>query len=60
VRDGCWDVGTRGMDEVITVRKELKGSGGKVVPSSVMPLFLSAVCGIIERRAVTDDGVDPC
>jgi NADH dehydrogenase [ubiquinone] 1 alpha subcomplex assembly factor 6 len=43
LKDGCWDVGTRGMDEMITVRKELKDSNGKVVPSGVMPLFLSAV-----------------
>jgi NADH dehydrogenase [ubiquinone] 1 alpha subcomplex assembly factor 6 len=43
VKDGCWDVGTRGMDELITARRDLKESGGKVVPAGVMPLFLAAV-----------------
>ncbi|ODN92083.1 hypothetical protein L198_05755 [Cryptococcus wingfieldii CBS 7118] len=42
-RDVCWEVGTRGMDELITARQDLKSTGGKVIPSSVMPLFLSAV-----------------
>ncbi|WWD20847.1 hypothetical protein CI109_105324 [Kwoniella shandongensis] len=43
IRDACWDIGTRGMDELITARRDLKETGGKVVPSTVMPLFLSAV-----------------
>jgi NADH dehydrogenase [ubiquinone] 1 alpha subcomplex assembly factor 6 len=43
LRDGLWDIGTRGMDELITARRELKGSGGKVDPGNVMPLFLSVV-----------------
>ncbi|OCF35922.1 hypothetical protein I316_02417 [Kwoniella heveanensis BCC8398] len=43
LRDACWTVGTRGMDELITARRDLKETGGKVVPSGVMPLFLSAV-----------------
>lgn len=42
-RDACWEIGTRGMDELITARRDLKETGGKVVPSSVMPIFLSAV-----------------
>jgi NADH dehydrogenase [ubiquinone] 1 alpha subcomplex assembly factor 6 len=43
LKDGLWDIGTRGMDELITARRELKGSGGKVDPGNVMPLFLSVV-----------------
>lgn len=43
LKDGLWDVGTRGMDELITARRELKASGGKVDPGNVMPLFLSVV-----------------
>jgi NADH dehydrogenase [ubiquinone] 1 alpha subcomplex assembly factor 6 len=43
LRDGLWEIGTRGMDELITARRDLKGTAGKVEPSSVMPLFLSAV-----------------
>lgn len=43
LRDGLWEIGTRGMDELITARRDLKGTSGKVEPSSVMPLFLSAV-----------------
>jgi len=46
LRDGLWDIGTRGMDELITARRELKGSGGKVDPGNVMPLFLSVVCSL--------------
>ncbi|WVQ86234.1 hypothetical protein IAT38_008402 [Cryptococcus sp. DSM 104549] len=42
-RDACWEVGTRGMDELITARRDLKETGGKVVPGSAMPIFLSAV-----------------
>ncbi|WVR08720.1 hypothetical protein IAU60_005778 [Kwoniella sp. DSM 27419] len=43
VRDACLQIGTRGMDELITARRDLKETGGKVVPGGVMPLFLSAV-----------------
>jgi hypothetical protein len=43
LRDGLWDIGTRGMDELITARRELKATGGKVDPGNVMPLFLSVV-----------------
>jgi NADH dehydrogenase [ubiquinone] 1 alpha subcomplex assembly factor 6 len=43
LKDGLWEIGTRGMDELITARRELKGSGGKVDPGNVMPLFLSVV-----------------
>lgn len=43
LRDGLHEVGTRGMDELITARRDLKESGGKVGPSSVVPLFLAAV-----------------
>ncbi|CAD6589790.1 MAG: hypothetical protein TREMPRED_005517, partial [Tremellales sp. Tagirdzhanova-0007] len=43
LRDGCLEVGTRGMDELITARRDLKESNGKVVPPHVMPLFLAAV-----------------
>lgn len=42
-RDACWEIGTRGMDELITARRDLKETGGKVMPNSVMPIFLSAV-----------------
>jgi hypothetical protein len=44
LRDGLYEIGTRGMDELITARRELKGSGGKVEPRSATPVFLSAVC----------------
>lgn len=43
VRDACFELGTRGMDELITARSHLKESGGRVVPGEVMPLYLSAV-----------------
>lgn len=43
VRDACFEIGTRGMDELITARRDLKGTSGKVVPKEAMPLFLSAV-----------------
>lgn len=42
-KDACFEIGTRGMDELITTRSHLKESGGKVEPQSVMPLFLAAV-----------------
>lgn len=43
LRDGLYEIGTRGMDELITARRELKSTNGKVVPGDVMPLFLSVV-----------------
>lgn len=43
VRDGLLEIGTRGMDELITARRELKGNGGKVDPRIALPVFLSAV-----------------
>ncbi|KAK1923187.1 isoprenoid synthase domain-containing protein [Papiliotrema laurentii] len=43
LRDGLYEIGTRGMDELITARRELKGSGGKVEPRSATPVFLSAI-----------------
>lgn len=45
LKDGLWEIGTRGMDELITARREVgkEGNGGKVTPGSVMPLFLSVV-----------------
>ncbi|WVN89084.1 uncharacterized protein L203_104300 [Cryptococcus depauperatus CBS 7841] len=43
LKDACWEIGTRGMDELITARRDLKENGGKVVPRHVMPIFLSAV-----------------
>lgn len=46
LRDACFEIGTRGMDELITARSHLKETGGKVVPGEVMPLFLSAVSSI--------------
>lgn len=53
LRDGLWDIGTRGMDELITARRELKASGGKVDPGSVMPLFLSVVSLLPLRPTLT-------
>lgn len=50
VKDGLWEIGTRGMDELITARRELKATGGKVDPASVMPLFLSVVsCCLLQQ-----------
>lgn len=43
VQDAMYEIGTRGMDELITARRECKGSGGKIEPKVVKPLFLSAV-----------------
>lgn len=43
MKDGLWEIGTRGMDELITARRELKAANGKVSPGNVMPLFLSVV-----------------
>ncbi|RXK41063.1 hypothetical protein M231_01694 [Tremella mesenterica] len=43
VRDACWEIGTRGMDELITARRDLQSTKGRVKPISAMPLFLHAV-----------------
>ncbi|EIW66257.1 hypothetical protein TREMEDRAFT_65528 [Tremella mesenterica DSM 1558] len=43
VRDACWEIGTRGMDELITARRDLTSTKGRVKPVSAMPLFLHAV-----------------
>jgi NADH dehydrogenase [ubiquinone] 1 alpha subcomplex assembly factor 6 len=42
-RDAVFTVATRGMDELITARTDLKKDGGRVVPKAAMPLFLAAV-----------------
>lgn len=42
-RDACFEIGTRGMDELITARSHTKADGGRIEPRGVMPLFLSAV-----------------
>jgi len=42
-KDAVFTIATRGMDELITARTDLKKDGGKVVPKAAMPLFLSAV-----------------
>jgi NADH dehydrogenase [ubiquinone] 1 alpha subcomplex assembly factor 6 len=43
LKDAAFEIGTRGMDEMITARSHLNETGGKVDPASVMPLFLAAV-----------------
>ena len=43
LRDACYEIGTRGMDELITARRDLKKTDGKVIPKEAMPLFLQAV-----------------
>lgn len=43
LQDACFEIGTRGMDELITARSHLKSSGGKVDPRAATPVFLSAV-----------------
>lgn len=48
--DACFEVGTRGMDELITARSHLKTDGGKVKPEVVMPIFLSAVSVSLRSR----------
>ncbi|OCF78972.1 hypothetical protein I204_00916 [Kwoniella mangroviensis CBS 8886] len=42
-RDAALEIGTRGMDELITARRDLKDTEGKVKPDRAMPIFLSAV-----------------
>lgn len=43
VRDAVFAVATRGMDEMITARRDLKDWGGAVRPPAAMPVFLAAV-----------------
>lgn len=43
VRDAVYEIGTRGMDELITARRECKGAGGRIEPKVARPVFLSAV-----------------
>jgi NADH dehydrogenase [ubiquinone] 1 alpha subcomplex assembly factor 6 len=50
LRDACFEIGTRGMDELITARSHLKETGGKVDPQAVMPLFLSAVSSLYRNE----------
>lgn len=52
-RDACFEIGTRGMDELITARSHTKDDGGKIEPKGVMPLFLSAVRYELPRCALT-------
>lgn len=42
-RDAVFEVATRGMDEMITARRDLKDWNGAVKPSAAMPVFLAAV-----------------
>ncbi|WWC72723.1 uncharacterized protein I206_106687 [Kwoniella pini CBS 10737] len=43
LKDSILEIGTRGMDELITARRDLKENSGKVKPDNVIPIFLSAV-----------------
>lgn len=43
LQDVCFEIGTRGMDELITARSHLRASHGKIDPSAATPVFLSAV-----------------
>jgi NADH dehydrogenase [ubiquinone] 1 alpha subcomplex assembly factor 6 len=43
LQDACFEIGTRGMDELITARSHLKSSKGKIDPRAATPVFLSAV-----------------
>lgn len=43
LKDAVFQIATRGMDELITARTDLKSDNGKVVPAQTMPLFLAAV-----------------
>ncbi|TXT05960.1 hypothetical protein VHUM_03721 [Vanrija humicola] len=42
-RDAAFTIATRGIDELITARRDLKKDDGKVVPAAGLPIFLSAV-----------------
>lgn len=57
VKDGLYEIGTRGMDELITARRELKGKGGRVDPKIATPVFLAAV-GFGLKDMVTANGVE--
>lgn len=48
LQDACFQVGTRGMDELITARSHLKS--GKVDPKAATPVFLSTVSHIVVER----------
>ncbi|KAL7422940.1 hypothetical protein Q5752_002238 [Cryptotrichosporon argae] len=43
LRDAAYEIGTRGMDELITARRDLKQTAGRVEPAAARPLFLAAV-----------------
>jgi NADH dehydrogenase [ubiquinone] 1 alpha subcomplex assembly factor 6 len=43
LQDACFEIGTRGMDELITARSHLRSSAGKIDPAAATPVFLSAV-----------------
>ncbi|BEJ11642.1 hypothetical protein CspHIS471_0201020 [Cutaneotrichosporon sp. HIS471] len=43
LKDALFEIATRGMDELITARRDLNKTDGKVVPKECMPLFLTAV-----------------
>ncbi|BEI80938.1 hypothetical protein CcaverHIS002_0200980 [Cutaneotrichosporon cavernicola] len=43
LKDALFEIATRGMDELITARRDLNKTDGKVVPKECMPLFLAAV-----------------
>ncbi|ORX40804.1 Squalene/phytoene synthase-domain-containing protein [Kockovaella imperatae] len=43
LKDACYEIGTRGMDELITARRDLKSSGGKIEPTAAFPVFLASV-----------------
>ncbi|KLT38804.1 hypothetical protein CC85DRAFT_280528 [Cutaneotrichosporon oleaginosum] len=43
LRDALFEIATRGMDELITARRDLSKTNGKVVPKECMPIFLAAV-----------------
>ncbi|KAL1412446.1 hypothetical protein Q8F55_000191 [Vanrija albida] len=42
-KDAAFTIATRGIDELITARRDLKKDNGKVVPAAGLPLFLAAV-----------------
>lgn len=43
VKDACFEIGTRGMDELITARSHLKSTKGKIQPETATPIFLAAI-----------------
>lgn len=42
-RDAVFELATRGMDEMITARRDLKDWAGSVKPAAAMPVFLASV-----------------